>query len=215
MSDELKPNSERAHKRAVGKIRRAALIKRREAYFDLLASGYSVEQIASDTKTSPSAVRRAVGQGLGEATARCARKLCPPPGRAADQGAALRRRFARGGRSEGDCAVCKSRAGAQSLKRRQSRPDANRAWGTARNRADIAAACAHAFAKRGRYRLVRGRKELRKRAGKLLKSFAGINLCAGPSLSSGQSDPGILPGSDSGLPKCLPIGSDGRGSPPS
>jgi hypothetical protein len=66
MSDEPKPNSERARKRAVGKIRREALIKRREAYFDLLVSGYSVEQIASHTKTSPSAVRRAVGQALAK-----------------------------------------------------------------------------------------------------------------------------------------------------
>jgi hypothetical protein len=66
MSDELKPTSERARKRAVGKIRREGLIKRREAYFDLLVSGYSVEQIASHTKTSPSAVRRAVGQALAK-----------------------------------------------------------------------------------------------------------------------------------------------------
>jgi hypothetical protein len=62
MSDELKPTSERARKRAVGKIRREGLIKRREAYFGLLVSGYTVEQLASHTKKSPSAVRRAVGQ---------------------------------------------------------------------------------------------------------------------------------------------------------
>jgi hypothetical protein len=66
MSDELKPTSKRARKRAVGKIRREGLITRREAYFDLLVSGYSVEQIASHTKTSPSAVRRAVGQALAK-----------------------------------------------------------------------------------------------------------------------------------------------------
>ena len=42
------------------------MIKRREAYFDLLVSGYSVEQIASHTKTSASAVRRAVGQALAK-----------------------------------------------------------------------------------------------------------------------------------------------------
>jgi hypothetical protein len=64
MSNELKSTSERARKRAVGKILREALIKRREAYFDLLVSGYSVEQIASHTKKSPSAVRCAVGQAL-------------------------------------------------------------------------------------------------------------------------------------------------------
>jgi hypothetical protein len=66
MSDELKPISERVRKRAAGKILREMLIKRREAYFDLLVSGYSIEQIASHTKTSPSAVRRAVGQALAK-----------------------------------------------------------------------------------------------------------------------------------------------------
>ena len=64
MSDEPKPTSEWARKRAAGKTRRAKLIERREAYFDLLVSGYSIEQIASHTKTSPSAVCRAVGQAL-------------------------------------------------------------------------------------------------------------------------------------------------------
>ena len=66
MSDELKPISERARKRAAGKILREMLIRRREAYFDLLVSGYSIEQIASHTKTSPSVVRRAVGQALAK-----------------------------------------------------------------------------------------------------------------------------------------------------
>ena len=66
MSDQPKPPSERAHKRAVGKIRRELLIKRRETYFDLLVSGYSVEQIASYTKKSPSAIRRAIGQALAK-----------------------------------------------------------------------------------------------------------------------------------------------------
>jgi hypothetical protein len=66
MFDELKPTSERARKRAAGKILREMLIKRREAYFDLLVSGYSIEQIASHTKKSPSAVRRAVGQALAK-----------------------------------------------------------------------------------------------------------------------------------------------------
>jgi hypothetical protein len=73
MSDELKPTSERTRKRALGKIRREGLIKRREAYFDLLVSGYSIEQIASHTKQiashtrkSVSAVRRAVGQALAK-----------------------------------------------------------------------------------------------------------------------------------------------------
>ena len=66
MSDEPKPSSERARKRASGKTRRKVLIKRRDAYFDLLVSGYSIEQIASHTKRSASAVRRAVGQALAK-----------------------------------------------------------------------------------------------------------------------------------------------------
>jgi AraC-like DNA-binding protein len=66
MPDEAKPTSEWARKRAAGKILREALIKRREAYFDLLVSGYSIEEIASRVKKSPSAVRRAVGQSLAK-----------------------------------------------------------------------------------------------------------------------------------------------------
>ena len=64
MSNEPNPPSEWARKRTAGKTRRAKLIERREAYFDLLVSGYGVEQIASATKASPSAVRRAIGQAL-------------------------------------------------------------------------------------------------------------------------------------------------------
>jgi hypothetical protein len=66
MPDEPKPTSERARKRAAGKILREISIRRRETYFDLLVSGYSIEQIASHTKKSPSAVRRAVGQALAK-----------------------------------------------------------------------------------------------------------------------------------------------------
>lgn len=66
MSDEPKPTSERARKRALGKTVRELSIKRREAYFDLLVSGYSIEQIASHMKKSPAAVRRAVGQALAK-----------------------------------------------------------------------------------------------------------------------------------------------------
>jgi len=66
MADEPKPLSEWARKRAAGKIRREALMRRREAYFDLLVSGHSVDQIASATKMSPSAVRRAIGQALAK-----------------------------------------------------------------------------------------------------------------------------------------------------
>jgi transposase len=66
MPNETTPASERARKRAVGKIRRAALIKRRAAYFDLLVSGCSIEQIASHTQKSLSTVRRTLGQALAK-----------------------------------------------------------------------------------------------------------------------------------------------------
>jgi DNA-directed RNA polymerase specialized sigma24 family protein len=59
-----KPTSERARRRALGKIHRELLIKRRETYFDLLVSGYSIDEIASRTQKSPSAVRRAIAQAL-------------------------------------------------------------------------------------------------------------------------------------------------------
>lgn len=66
MHDEPKLTSERARKRAAGKILREVSIRRRETYFDLLVSGYSVEQIASHTQKSQATVRRALGQALAK-----------------------------------------------------------------------------------------------------------------------------------------------------
>ncbi len=66
MPDDPKSTSERALRRATGKMRRETLIKWQEAYFDLLVSGYSVEQIATSAKKSSSAVRRAIGQALAK-----------------------------------------------------------------------------------------------------------------------------------------------------
>ena len=66
MPDEPKPISDRARKRAAGKILRELSIKRRETYFDLLVSGYSIEQIASHKQESPSTVRRTLGQALAK-----------------------------------------------------------------------------------------------------------------------------------------------------
>ena len=63
---ESNSSSAASQKRAAGKARRAARIERREQYFDLLISGYSVEQIASAMKMSPSAVRRAIGQAVAK-----------------------------------------------------------------------------------------------------------------------------------------------------
>jgi hypothetical protein len=61
-----KPTSERGRKRALGKILRDLSTKRREAYFDLLVAGYSIEQIASAMKKSPATVRRVIGQALAK-----------------------------------------------------------------------------------------------------------------------------------------------------
>lgn len=72
MSKETTPASERAPKRAAGKIRRELSIERQEAYFDLLVSGYSVEQVAIAMKKSPATVRRVVGLALAK------RRLDPP-----------------------------------------------------------------------------------------------------------------------------------------
>jgi hypothetical protein len=66
MADEPKPTSERARKRALGKTLRDLSIRRREACFDLLVAGYSIEQIATAMKKSPATVRRVIGQALAK-----------------------------------------------------------------------------------------------------------------------------------------------------
>jgi hypothetical protein len=66
MSDPSKPVSERARKRAAGKIFRDLSIRRQETYFDLLVSGYSIEQIATAMKKSLATVRRVVGLALAK-----------------------------------------------------------------------------------------------------------------------------------------------------
>jgi hypothetical protein len=63
LPNEPKQFSERARMRAAGKIHEG-LIKRREAYFDLVVSGFRVKQIANQTKKSSAAVRRMIGQAL-------------------------------------------------------------------------------------------------------------------------------------------------------
>jgi hypothetical protein len=72
MSDPCKPASERARKRALGKMQRERSIGRQETYFDLLVSGYSIEQIATAMTKSPATVRRVVGLALAK------RRLDPP-----------------------------------------------------------------------------------------------------------------------------------------
>jgi DNA-binding CsgD family transcriptional regulator len=72
MPNEPRPASDRARKRAAGKIFRELSIKRQETYFNLLVSGYSIEQIATAMKKSPATIRRVVGLALAK------RRLDPP-----------------------------------------------------------------------------------------------------------------------------------------
>jgi DNA-binding CsgD family transcriptional regulator len=57
---------DRAQPRAPATKRRRVRIERREAYFDLLASGYSYRQIAEAMKVTPLSVRRAVDRAIAE-----------------------------------------------------------------------------------------------------------------------------------------------------
>ena len=79
MSNEPKALSEWARKRAAGNARRAKSIERREAYFDLVVSGYSVEQIATATKMSSiGGARRVDRPGFGEAPSNSTRPSSSP-----------------------------------------------------------------------------------------------------------------------------------------
>jgi transposase len=55
-----------ARPRPLPTTRRRKRIERREAYFDLLASGYSYRQIAEAMKVTPLSVRRAVDRAIAE-----------------------------------------------------------------------------------------------------------------------------------------------------
>ena len=161
MQDESTPSSERARKRAVGKIRRDALIKRREADFDLLVSGSSIEQTAGHTKKTPSGVRRAIGQALAKGQLDAPEDYALQVARLTKALRCADVRWER--RPEGDCAVREGCEGAEPLPRRQYWPGAaGSAGGAAGNRADIPAACAHSFTERGGHRIVRGEKSCAK-----------------------------------------------------
>lgn len=66
MSNETVTLSQRGQARAAGKARRAKAARQREAFFDLLVSGYSHEQIAARTGVSVATVRRAVEQAIAQ-----------------------------------------------------------------------------------------------------------------------------------------------------
>ncbi len=66
MSDPVETASKRAAARTASKSRRARQIERREAYLDLLASGYTHRQIATLARRSVYSVRRAIDQAIDE-----------------------------------------------------------------------------------------------------------------------------------------------------
>ncbi len=66
MSNEALTLSQRAEAREASKARRAKAAREREAFFDLLVSGYSHAQIAARTGVSVARVRRAVGQAIAQ-----------------------------------------------------------------------------------------------------------------------------------------------------
>ena len=155
------------------------MIKRREAYFDLLVSGYSVEQIASHTKTSASAVRRAVGQALAK------RRLDAPEDYARLQVARLTKalRCADVSLEEGDLkAIAPFLKVVRALNLYHGVDVGRTPLASPATLPEIApdgsAACAHAFARRDSNGSVQGRKKLRESPAKLLKSFARVNMCA-------------------------------------
>ncbi len=70
MPNEPKQLSEQARMRAAGKIREG-LIKRREAYFDLLVSGFGVEQVSERHKEDFGGGPAPDRSGFAAASARC------------------------------------------------------------------------------------------------------------------------------------------------
>ncbi len=72
MTDEPSSLSQRGRGAGRGQGRRAKRIERREAFLDLVSSGYSYRQIATAMRVSLAAVRREVDKALAE------RPLHPP-----------------------------------------------------------------------------------------------------------------------------------------
>jgi DNA-binding CsgD family transcriptional regulator len=58
------PPSERARVRARRRARREGRIVRRETYFELMASGFSCEEIAKEAKVSAATVRREIDRAI-------------------------------------------------------------------------------------------------------------------------------------------------------
>lgn len=146
MADEPKLTSEWTRKRTVRKIRPRDIDQAARRVFRSVLVGLTASADREPHQEEPVGGSGRRRSGLGEAAARCAQGVRQPPGCAADQGAALRRRFAEGGRPHGDRAVRESRAGAEPLPWRPCRPDATRSAGGAGGHRTDTAACAYAFA---------------------------------------------------------------------
>jgi hypothetical protein len=66
MAEDPQPRSARASERAAANARRSAKTAFRQASFDLLASGYSLEQIAATRKVSVRTIRREIDPVIAE-----------------------------------------------------------------------------------------------------------------------------------------------------
>jgi DNA-binding CsgD family transcriptional regulator len=66
MADDPAPPSRRRAAREAARTRRTKKLERREVYFDLLASGYSHQQIAAAMAVSVGSVRREIERAIAE-----------------------------------------------------------------------------------------------------------------------------------------------------
>jgi hypothetical protein len=87
MTEDQEGQSGRARERAAASARKKAKLAWSQSSFDLLAAGYSPEQIADVRKRPDDPARNR--RRRRPAPARRARALCPSAGREAHQGAAL------------------------------------------------------------------------------------------------------------------------------
>jgi hypothetical protein len=66
MTDDLAPPSQRAKDRAAGRARRAQKAAARQAYFEALTSGFSLQHIAEAANVSVATVRRELDRAIAE-----------------------------------------------------------------------------------------------------------------------------------------------------
>ena len=181
MTDEPSSLSQRAEAQAKAKARRAKRIERREAFLDLVASGYSYRQIATAMRVSLATVRREVDKALAE------RPIHAPEHHASLQVARLTRALCHADHklAQGDVRAVGTLHESPRRARPLSRP--RRAFASAprsadRKRPHCAAAASRPSPHRPRPLCRRSRRKLHDSAPKTLKSLAR--------LSTSRSSPG-------------------------